>query len=51
MELSIEICVLLGCVLGVILLFILIGFFFLSYDWWKDAGPNDGKPYDNRQKQ
>lgn len=24
-------------------LFILIGYVFLSYDWWDDAGPNNGR--------
>lgn len=35
----------------VMLIFVLAGFIFLRYDWWDDAGPNDGKPYENRQKQ
>ena len=33
-------------VMGIVLL-ILIGYVFLSYDWWKDCPPNNGKKLEN----
>lgn len=48
-------CIALGTAVALIvfimLILVLSGYIVLRYDWWDDAGPNDGKPYDNRQKQ
>ena len=27
----------------IMLIFVLAGYIFLRYDWWEDAGPNNGR--------
>jgi uncharacterized membrane protein len=50
-----DMCIALGTAVALIvfimLILVLSGYIVLRHDWWDDAGPNDGKPYDNRQKQ